>query len=343
MSKTDSAIYKYLGQKFFKVQEDDSVNMVRVIKILPFNDKVIIKDEFNPDKTSTVTIEKLRGYTPLESYGIITTSIVKMGEHDRDVIISLFRLLDLKMDIKVPYAICRQNVLDFFYTLINPEAGINDYVGISCNRDDCPTNIKYEELMACSGLIKNDAINIYYNDTIDTILECLDEKEYDKVLMSEFRKHADHINNPFIVDNAEVKSHAGWCKTLRQLLEENNFQNDFDNLFNIVSIVGDIEANCTMGEDEVLHFNPDLRNYFCYIEKIPAVDIVAIPYWHDIDMADFNNKNYIFVRDNTKLYICCYVCQGEYLEEDLFKEMNKETVLEKYALNKYDKFLKKKV
>jgi hypothetical protein len=196
--------------------------------------------------------------------------------------------------------------------------------------------------MKADSLISSNTINLYYNDTIDNILECIDEKEYDKVLLSIFKRHADHINNPFIIDDDNIKSHNGWCKTIRQLLEENNFQNDIDNLFNIVAIDGDIEANSVIGEDDVLHFNPDLRAFFCYIEKIPAIDVVAIPYWHDIDMADFNNKNYIFIRDSRRLYICCYRLEGQYLESDLFKELNKPTVLEKYALHVYDKWSKEK-
>ena len=178
MSKTSKDINKYRGYIFYKVDENDNVELLRIVDIEQFNDKVIVKKENG--STKTMTIGSLSKYTPLEPTGFIMFTRVTVnganGIPADDIIASVYRLLDVKMDINEPYAICRQNVTDFFYSLIATEED-HGQVGVSCSRDTCPGNIPYNVLACCDSVINSTMVNFYLNDSLEDIIECINPKE----------------------------------------------------------------------------------------------------------------------------------------------------------------------
>ena len=86
-------------------------------------------------------------------------------------------------------------------------------------------------------------------------------------------------------------------------------------------------------------FDKEALEFFRVTFKVPAVSTVVVPYKHDIDLADFNNTNYIKMRDNTNtLYIVVYKNEGQYLEKELEDWNNRKTISDQIKLAFYNKY-----
>ena len=331
MSKTTKSINKYLGYKFFKEQEDGSFDIIRVISISEFNDDIKIMKENGDCKK--VKFESIKGYTPLEPYGLATFTIVKVGER-KDTIVSLYKHLDIKLGNYEPYALCRQSVTDFFYNLISQKID-HDLVGVSVSRDNCPTNVPYHMIAACDDVILSEGVNLYLDDNVESLLKCVKLKRYDAVLAELYKEHCIATGN---ISNTLRNKHHGWCKDLQTLLNDNNFIVDLNMMDNVTSVDFPIEEvlvdgdNCKSLNNDALQF---LRDSF----KVNAVKTIVIEYGYDIDLADFNNSNYVLLRDSLyKLYIISYVVDGEYIERDLETEAIKQDVTTKLRLSFFNKY-----
>lgn len=346
--KTTNELKKMIGYKFYKVADDDSVSIIRLIETEDFNNKVKVKDG---DKTKNISLFELKQYTPLEPTGFIMFIRALMNkdtpDESEDVIVSLYRMLDVKLEMIEPYAVCRQSVSDFFYTIMksNPE---HDYVGVSVTRENCPTNIPYQTLMACDDILKTDMVNFYLDDTLDDILNCLDTADYDLTLNKCYLEHMKTVNPMYIESLDKNDEDHGWCRNLQKLLEINNFINDIDTMRNVTALEFNLskylekkqEFKDIDDESEIVYqFNDIMLRFFNYIFKIHAVDTDVILYDYDIDLGEFRNSNYIFMRDiSNKTYLVVYKTKGEYLEEDLIEEFNKLGVSDRLRLayiNKY--------
>lgn len=338
MSKTDNNIKRYLGYKFYNIDEDDNVEIVRVIGLEDFNNKVDVLTESGAVKKMPINI--LKSYTPLEPFGFCMFTRVKVSDM-KDVIVSAYRLLDVKIDMNEPYCICRQSVNDFLIDMISPE---EQYFGVCVTRDDVPANIRYEELAACDDIIGSCMVNFYTDDTLDDILKCLPEKELfyiNEILKNNYIEYK-KSKNPMYTESLDKKSEDhGWCKDLRTLLVNNNFIIDLDSMRNITAVDFDLSNFLEREdvEDEVYRFNDAMLLFFNQTYKINAVKTMVIKFGYDINMGDFNNSNYILMRDNTDtLYIVVYVHSGEYLEVDLEEELNKMGVSDNLRLSYYNKY-----
>lgn len=305
-----------LGFKFFKEKDDGDFKLIRIVKT--FNDgKVkIVDDEGNFSKLPVDEIAK-EGYTPLESIGVVSFSIVKIA-NNYDVIITLTRKLDIKVGLTVPCVICRQSVTDFFYNIIARQED-HGYVGVSVSEKTCPTNIQYGQLLACDDIVFGEMVNIYYDDTIDSVLNCVSILRYNEILEELFQRHVAHENNPKL----KLKTcDKGWCRNIRDLLFFNNFWIDVDQAYNITDVDFEI-ANYIIekkdGNDkEYNSFSKDVITFLSSTFQINIVDCIVIEYYYDIDFGEYHNQNYILLRDSTeKLYLTVYIVNGEYLEQDL--------------------------
>lgn len=346
MSKIPAEFKKYLGYKLYKENEDGSLYIIRILNIDTVTDRIYIKD-LNTLEKSFIPYSKFKqGLTPLIPMGIISFSRVSTntpnGDRQNDVIIALHRMIDIEMgnatnnsDLKLPYAICRQAVNDFFYTIIKNSN--EDLYGVSTTREECPTNIPYHLLMGCDDVMGSDVVNYYIDDTLDDILECIDTRIYDAILNSLLQDHIKATKQFMKKDNESVD---GWCRSLRKLLIENNFVNDFDTARNITAVDFEIKDYLQSKEEEnILELNHDTLLFLNISFKINAVDTYVIKYDLDIAISDFNNTNYILLRDSTNaLYIIVYKCQGEYLENELIAEANKLDVTTRLRLAYYNKY-----
>ena len=346
--KTDKKLSKYLGYKFFKnIEGSDKVDLIRVTRIFDEDDKCKVKDCDTGEERFT-TLEDLKGYTPLEPTGFIT--FAKVGIHDEtiktlmnyDIIVSLYRLIDVKLNINEPYAICRQSINDFFYTMMSGNP-YKEYVGVCASRENCPSEIPYYYMAACDEVYNFNIVHFYLTDTINDMLSMIDTTVYDKVLEKLYQAHMKATNPAYIPDNDKRLSHFGWCRSLKTLLEENNVQTDMDTLRNVSSIDFNIMDYVEIKDEdglEVYYANKELRDFISNTFKINIKDkCIIIKFDVDIDLSEFSNTNYVLIRDNqNNTYIISYILDGEYRESELVKDDAELSVSDKLRLSFYDKY-----
>ena len=338
-SDIEGEIKRFLGYKFFREDPDDSskIQIVRIIKTYINNKDV--KIQYEDGHTEKCDIHFLTNFTAIKPKGFVTFSVVdiKTAKHkyQQDVIVCSYLLNDLKLTgkLQLPYAVCRQDITDVFYNLIDPDKG---YVGVSVTKDDKPTNISFEEIMYCDHMVKGECINAYTTDTVDDILNCVTMSEYDDVLNILYEEHAKASEDPTVamksIDN-------GWCRKLSDLLKINNFDIDFEHMFNINMVDFKVADYLYKKDDQVDALNQDAIDWLNYTFKINAVDSSVIEFNEDINLSKFNNTNYIVLRDiDNKLYLVVYLVNGEYLESDLEKKFNTPDVTTKLRLKYFNKF-----
>lgn len=344
MSKSNNKIKKYLGYKFYKELEDGSIELIRLIGIEEFNDKVNVLN-LDTGKVYKIPFTNLKDYTPLKPYGLISFAIVKCftnpekTESIKDVIVGLYKLIDLEIGINEPYALCRQSINDFFYNILSNVEN-HPFVGISVSRDNCPPNIGMENVALCDDVVKYEMVNIYIDDTLDNMLKCINAHTYDKVLLDLFNAHCDSIVNGEIIRYANKNNHNGWCKTLHELLSINNFMTDFDMMCNVTSIDFDLKDYLIPIDknNEAYKLNDEVLLFFNRTFRVNAVNTTVIQYDNDIDLADFNHTNYALLRYNDIVYIVSYLVDGEYNEKELEEKSNQMDVSTKLRLKFFDKY-----
>lgn len=343
VKSSDKEFKKYLGYKFYKVDPDsDEVEIVRIVSLYKDKPNVLIKHE--DGHISNINIEKLgKEYTPLTPKGFIMTAHVVTYDENKeachDVIVSLYNYLDAKMGNNIPSAVCRQSINDFFYDLISNTEN-HGWVGVSVTPDNCPAQINYMYVLACDRVIRTDMVNFYLDDTIDDILDSFSTIPYDDVLNKLYVDHMKSIN-PMYTDGKNDKrtSDHGWCRSLKSLLIENNFISDIDSMRMVTSFNFDLKSFMTVVDEDVFEFDPIMIDFFNYIYKLNVTKTMVIKYGYDINMGEFQNSNYIFIRDSNNItWLCVYVNNGEYIEKDLEDEFNMLGVADKLRLSYYDKY-----
>ena len=343
MKECNEHIKKYLGYKFFKQIDEDHFDIIRITKVHQMlENKVNIQNEESKELRRNVDINNIKDYTPLEPYGVVCFSIVRINDESspngylEDVIVSLYRLLDLKMGNNVPYAICRQGVLDFFYPMIATDK-IPQLAGVCVSIDTCPPNINYQELTACDELVDMKMVHFYRDDSLDDILSCIPLSKYDTVLETMYRQHCDTLITN--ITSFMKESHMGWCKNLKRLLLENNFLADLNTMCSITQVDFNL-SDFIVEDEEGDYLTRNVEVFLSQAFKININNTLVIKYGYDIDLADFNHTNYILLKDNTNsLYIIVYKTDGKFFEKDLEKEASRMDVMDRLRLsffNKYD-------
>lgn len=285
-----------LGDRFYRNLENGEIKLIRVIKFKNEN-LMIARDEDTRQEEKYTRDELLNKWVRIKPVGILSLSIVKLEAKNRDVIVSVFRQKDLDKGDGIPYCVCRQSVLDVFTNQTNRNPNIN-YVGISVSKDTIPEDVPYEMMLACNGVEEMTMISMYLGDTLDILLGMVHNlNKYDVVLKSLYDIMK---NNP---------SFRGYCSSLRQLLNENNFMYDMLKAFNIEPIpYGVITVN-----DSELY--PDIRKYIEGLLKVEMFRTYVIPYDLEIDIKQIK-RDYVMIMDSLeKLYIIAYD-KGEYINRE---------------------------
>ena len=332
-----------IGHKIFKTNDDGSLSIYRIIRCNEKDNSVFVSGDSGAKKY--IKKEDLKQYKILEPDGVLSLSIVSLKDSDgkvvKDVIVTCAKYLEMKIGVLRPYAICRQNITDIFANLICTTSD-NDVVGLSCNRDDCPTNFDMGMMLISDEVLKYEFVNFYRNDTLEDIFKFVDTREYDMVLTGLYTTHCKYSDDP---SAAFKKKDKGWCKDLKTLLQDNNFQADINQMLGITDIAFDLSEYIY----EKPLPDPDKGNYYTLPEdlkiwlagtfKVSINDLTVIEYDYDINLADFNNANYFFLRDTTKtLYMIVYTTAGKYHLSDLEDMYNKKDFTTKWRIDFYNKY-----
>lgn len=350
MAKTDKEKFlKYNGYKFFKYNEDtDFLEIVRIIGMKEFNEKFKVKDE-NTGKTKIIPYEVLKKeYTPLQPRGFIMFIKVWLdaasGKKSDDIIVAAYDMNHLKIfNDQIPYVVCRQSINDIFYDVIRTDEN-KEMVGCCISKDTIPPNFMMSELLTCSGVYHSQIVNYYIDDTVKSVLECIDIDLFDNTLEKLFKEHMilKNADNPlFDFSSCKLQQDAGWCRNLATLLHENNFITDFDVMRNIQALDFDLSEFIISSseEDQPDQLSEEIIIWLSKTYRIPVKTAIIIKYDYDIDLAEFDGTVYMLFRDSTDTtYLVVYVCEGEFLEAELEERYKEISPSDKIRLAFYNKY-----
>lgn len=251
-------------------------------------------------ETKTVTKKQLsQSYTKLKPNGYIIFSIVESND-DKDVIVALYRTNQDKEEkhYNIPYAVCRQNVINIFDKQIN---NINR-VGMSLSLDSSYDLKTIIEMTACNKIYTAIAVAIYMTDNLDSILSLIDVELFDETLQNmEFKKY-------FFI--------PGYCNSLKQLLIQEDFLFDFYKAFDIEKI--DTSVNI-INDDGLI--DPIQTIIFEKLFSVEVFDAYAIEFDYTIRLKDIQ-KDYrlVYSSVDNKLFVIVFT-KGKYYNESMRNEI----------------------
>ena len=299
-----------LGVKYCKYVDENKVEVIRVLNDKNPNEiKCYLDDDFNKRRKMPLSVLESE-YVRLRPDGFIYFNIVKMKDNLEDVIVTLYRSLDVDQKIGDPYCVCRQNITDLFANTIMTSDMDNLICGVSVTKDTIPENVKMNDTLVCDGLITSVGVAIYIDDTLVDIMKFIKSKEYDTVLYNLFvdaLKSRSKIHNISYKDNINKRFFKGYCKNLRDLLLINNFMYDFDRGFDIIPlniVIRPEEINSSLCLDHELLLSSVLA------KNITSSLVVKYSKYIDMDKVE---HNYVLIRDGKDIvYLIAYFYNGTY-------------------------------
>lgn len=314
-----------LGSKWYRYDKDGNLVVVRVVRHNSDTNVSVIRlkqklDEIQSLEKRKIDIRDLEdAYTMLNPDGYVTFNIVTIGNKEdgkpvQDVVVTLHRLKDLNTGNKVPYAVCRQNVINTYSTVIMKHS--TDWeVGMTMSVETIPEGIDYNIMTACNTCDKVIAVAAYLDDNLEDILGLVKPKdlhEYDFVLNELYKDHINNIPKLFREEACKAPIHKGYCRYLAQLLDYTDFMYDFERAFGIAKI-NDIEIN-----DEYIE-QGDLINGF--IMKKSQLEIIEKAYGFkfinpifmlfdkDINIDELSDEIALVKDCRNKIFLCNYIKQ----------------------------------
>ena len=291
------------GTKYFRYEADqDEPEIIRVRSFDETTKEVKYFDSNGNKKKMTLDDLKSK-YKMLKPDGLLNVTIVKVGIGS-DVITSIVSYDDRSADL--PFAVCRQCIYDIF---TNMTSRMNKTIlGLSINRDSCPSNVNFKDVFMCEGVKETATIMVYLDDLIEDILKFLNVKKYDTVL----RTTAEQIKANYMTFN-----NSGICETYRDLLEINHFMYDFRKCFGIIELPYSIEGKDEYGDLDHLTFNNVV-----FLEDLVKRNIMAtyvVKYTREIDLRTIK-RDYILAtsaaEDHKNVYIVGYdMSDNEYIPQ----------------------------
>lgn len=291
----------YTGSKFFRYLEDENgvqiPDVIRIISADPIKNKIRYFD--NDNKKQITTYEYLiENYKMLKADGMIIFTIVSVGQAN-DVMVALKDFA--RIGDPLPYAVCRQSIHDFF-----GEHNKNISVGVSVSQDTCPANIDFRSVMICEPTKDqySKSIVIYLDDTLDDIFKFIKTTKFDNTLVA--LKQTVEREGLF---NSRDKI-LGYCTTLRELLELNNFMYDFRKCFNIVEVPYHIDdSKDVLDMDNILYLEKEF--------KMNIMETYMIKYTKEIDLKTIK-RDYLLISSAADLYKNVYIvgydrADGDYI------------------------------
>ena len=314
-----SKLYKYpIGAYFFKYEKDDLI-LLRLWKVKDKN-RYIMKD-MNNNISVRLTKDQFESYTMLEPDGLIVHVLASDPMQGIDTLCMLYKLEDIDNNIPEPYAVCRQNIIDPFETLLNNDPK-KTYVGVSISRDTAPEGFDFKSVCMAAGIREQRMHFVYKDDSLDDILLFANQVMYDKSL---------HLIKEHMDDDDNMK-YEGFKNTYRELLEENDFMYDFRRAFNILRINLPIDTSIDRWTENGIYkiSNEEVRSIES-ITKHQIIDPVLIEYDKSIDLDEIKRSYIIFEDANKKLYVISYN-KGNYINREydaLSDQRDKDLLLKK--------------
>ena len=285
-----------IGKKYYTVNEKDEIVYARIKKIKNV-EKVQL--EFEDGSLMTVSTKHLEEhFRLLTPDALVFVSIVTVGSGStigNDIIITLGDSNNMaKVDQNLPFAVCRQNIVDEFYKIVSGIMKQHNVIklGISINQlSNSGHESVFKNFLQCTSHVKTEAVNIYINDSVDTIVHFLQSDRFNEVLQENYK-----INN--------ASNFIGLCNSVKELLDDNNFQDDIDLLFGIFNIDTPIRKDGFLSPDQ---YEQVFKEFSLRFPGTPFSTIVNEPFSHEMDLSTAK-RVFMFLKDSIgKLYVVSYI------------------------------------
>ena len=316
-----SDLYKNpIGAYYFKYEGDDLI-LLRLYKIKTKN-RYLFVDENN----KKVSLSKLQfsEFTMLAPDGILVHVLASDPNQGVDTVCLLYRMEDIEesnIPVPLPYAVCRQNIIDPFEMLLNNNPN-KTIVGVSISQDTTPEGFDFKSVCMASGIRYQKLHFIYKDDTFEDMFRFINEELFDKSLkvIKEVMDESDNIK------------FEGFKDTYRELLEENDFMYDFRRAFKIVRINFTIDTSVkSWTEDGIYKISEKEVNIIESITKHQVINPILIKYDKTVDLEAIKRHYIVFEDLNKKIYVISYD-KGNYINREydaLSDQRDKELLLKK--------------
>jgi hypothetical protein len=302
--KSREKITVFKGEVYYRYikgeTEEPIVETLRIIKVR----RTAVTGLCNEKKIELTATELYNNYTLVNPDGYVTFTVACLADGNKDVVITLTRKEDGGNKCTMPYAVCRQAIGDVFTNQLIKDSSVF-LVGTSVNKDNCPQNVEYKNVLSCNSIEYSRTIACYKYDTVDSLLSFIDTTKFDETLVKLYNKA------PTVVQEANITLPVkGFCKTLRELMESNEFDYDFLYAFKINKVNFKLERHCDIDDSGSMIPTEKL----CESQVKILEDIIGnyifntyiIPYDLDINFNDIQ-RNYIMICDTERMvYIIAY-------------------------------------
>lgn len=283
-----------IGQIYYKFLGDE-LHKLRITKYVKSSNKYHCKD--NKGEVLKLSEEDLKDYDYilLKPNGYLTISSVILELNLHDIIVGFHKMDEIEKGDNTPYACCRQSVADIYANITNRSIEDFEYVGVAIDKDTCPEDIDYRMMLACNAIDKSEIVAYYIGDDIKELLSWTKLSYYDSVL--------DYMYQ--IVNKTKFK---GYCKTVYELLDLNQFIHNVYRAFNIKPV--NLEFTMTEDQDDLYDGNP-LIPMVENIIKAHISSVQIMKYGYDIDFNQIK-RSYLLIADlKGNIYVLIYD-EGDY-------------------------------
>lgn len=291
----------YVGDKFYKYDEkEDKTEIVRIIKQKNENTFTCI-DQDTKEKKKKTRQELENDFIKVKSHGQLVFSIVELELGFKDVVVALYTREDMDKGELLPFAVCRQNIVDIFTMNINHKKDTY-FTGLSLNKNNSPEGFNFEMMIACNRIIESNIVSCYLDDELDFLLSLINHSKYDTTLLS--------------LSTITNKNVMGHCDSLTQLLKENDFHYDFLRAFNIHRF--DFEIETIDGIELIAEQRIFLEDFL----KCEMFKTYVIKYDDSINLKKIKRTNIKVYDSKGNIYIIAYD-KGEYINR-IYKDTIKD-------------------
>ena len=303
-----------LGTKY-QTYIDDELVVLRLVNIKSENKFTMVDREGNK---LSMTKEELDKCIKLDSDALLCLMTTTLDEDVRDVYACVHRTDDMRNGIKEPVMILRQNIYSSSKNAFG--SGFDIYVGECATNPKLDNDNQFKSLLEFNTIDDTLSVALYVDDKFKDIKQFItghNARKFDEVLRT-------------IKSNNTQSMLKGYCETLDQLFEENNFMFNYRMIFNIAQVDFPIELDNNTDKDGVITLNSKQISRLEDLLRAYITDVKVLKYDKDIDISKIVSKTHIMISDETEnIYLVSYIVKEAYpVDNDIARAMNYKNTAE---------------
>lgn len=243
---------------------------------------------------------------------LLNVMITEYQDGKRDVYVWVFRMDAIAANNLEAALMLRQDTISYLKNeYLNNTSMV--YVGECLTAMNNPTDDKLLNFAEYDKIVMDHSISVYLSDTTKDILELFPKKfltEVDSTLKELTKFNSTNVQ--------------GYCSTLEELFNTNDFIANFRSIFNIQQV----DYNIILGpesydENGDIVLNSKQKKHLEDMLRKNITNITVIEYDHDIDLKNIVDKKHILLSDKSeKIFLITYDVIGNYpVESDIAEAM----------------------